>query len=78
MTNIVKSYVTLISIANVDKNFAESFPESLKKNAQEINKEGGLTLKEDNNTNSKLWKRLSSWLKKKKEKKTYEMDQDFS
>lgn len=54
---IVKNYVTLAFVANIDTVFTTMLQADVLTNANEINKSGGLTITIDNNTNEKLFKR---------------------
>ena len=55
---IIKSFVTLSTMATVDQKFVATFPPSVRENAKKINQLKLLTLGKDNNTTKRLFKML--------------------
>ena len=55
---ITKNYVTLAIILSIDNLFGSSLPEDIKANAKYINDNSIMKMGRDQNTFSKIWKRL--------------------
>jgi hypothetical protein len=59
LRQVVKTYVMLGFIMNVDVLVAKDFPDEVLKNAEEINKLGGLRISKDYNLYSLIFARMS-------------------
>ena len=55
---ITKSYMVLGTICNIDNSFASGLPKEIFDNAKMLNKQKALKITHDNNTSSKIIKRL--------------------